>query len=461
MTHPINVLFVTADQWRADCLSCLGHPLVETPNLDALAADGVLFKNHFAQCSPCGPSRTSLLTGTYMKNHRSVRNGVPLDARFTNLALEARKAGYEPGLIGYTDTSFDPRRYHPRDPALTRYGGVMPGFVQLVPGSEAGEAGMRPWLRHLAAKGYELPGAAGAIYEPVRDYPGAAERGPTYAPPIYRAEDSDTAYVVDRAIDAIDWQDGRPWFLHLGLLRPHPPFIAPEPYNSLYDPDAVPGFRRAASPEAEARQHPHVAYILRHYLRREGLEPARHPRDDTAMRQLRATYYGLMAEVDANLGRLIDFLKQGGLYDDTLIVFTSDHGEHLWDHWLLGKESYFDQAFHIPLIVRAPERSMQEVRGRLIDAFTESVDIMPTILEQLGLEAPLQCDGASLGPFLSGGQPEDWRSEAHWELDFREVVAGRPEAELGIRLDDCALAVVRAFISSGVHQERRPVRRHW
>ena len=133
------------------------HPLLETPCFDALAADGVLFTNHFAQCSPSGTGRTFLLTGTCMKNHRSVRNGIPLDERFTNLAVETRKVGYKPGLIGDTDISYDPRQYLPRDPALTRCDGVMPGFARLVPGSEVGSRGMARW-------------------------------------PTYRAEDSDTAY---------------------------------------------------------------------------------------------------------------------------------------------------------------------------------------------------------------------------------------------------------------------------
>src|SRR3954468_11746910 len=124
-----NVLFICADQWRGDCLAALGHPVVKTPNLDALAADGVLFRNHFAQATPCGPSRTSLLTGLYLMNHRSGRNGTPLDARHTNLALEARKGGYDPALFGYTDTTPDPREHHPNDPALTAYDeGVLPGF---------------------------------------------------------------------------------------------------------------------------------------------------------------------------------------------------------------------------------------------------------------------------------------------------------------------------------------------
>ena len=108
-----NVLFVTADQWRGDSLSCAGHPVVRTPNLDRLATSGVRFARHFAQAAPCGPSRASLYTGMYLMNHRSATNGTPLDARHTNVALEARKLGYRPALFGYTDTSVDPGRSRP------------------------------------------------------------------------------------------------------------------------------------------------------------------------------------------------------------------------------------------------------------------------------------------------------------------------------------------------------------
>ena len=89
----------------ASALSSLGHPVVKTPHLDALAREGVLFRRHYAQCSPCGPARASLLTGLYMMNHRSVKNGTPLDSRHTNIALEVRKAGFEPTLFGYTDSA--------------------------------------------------------------------------------------------------------------------------------------------------------------------------------------------------------------------------------------------------------------------------------------------------------------------------------------------------------------------
>jgi arylsulfatase A-like enzyme len=106
---PQNVLFITADQWRGECLSVLGHPIVKTPHLDALAAEGTLFRRHYAQATPCGPSRASLFTGLYLQNHRSVMNGTPLDDRHANIARETRKAGYDPALFGYTDIGADPR----------------------------------------------------------------------------------------------------------------------------------------------------------------------------------------------------------------------------------------------------------------------------------------------------------------------------------------------------------------
>ena len=115
---PLNVLFITADQWRADCLSALDHPIVQTPNLDALARNGVLFRKHFANAVPCGPSRASLHTGMYLQNHRSGTNGTPLDARHTNWAKETAAAGYDPVLFGYTDTSLDPRQLDDDDPWL-------------------------------------------------------------------------------------------------------------------------------------------------------------------------------------------------------------------------------------------------------------------------------------------------------------------------------------------------------
>ena len=150
MTQPLNLLFITADQWRGECLSALGHPIVETPTLDALAAEGVLFERHYANCVPCSPSRATLHTGLYLLNHRACTNGTPLDNRHTNWALELRKLGYDPQLIGYTDTTPDPRGLPPGDPTLTTYEGSVTGdhaagHVGRGPGSVGGSSAA-PWL---------------------------------------------------------------------------------------------------------------------------------------------------------------------------------------------------------------------------------------------------------------------------------------------------------------------------
>ena len=436
MTTRPNVLLITADQWRAECLSTLKHPMVRTPSLDKLAAEAVLFRNHYTQCAPCGPSRTSLLTGMYAMNHRSLRNGTPLDARFTNIAMEMRKLGYDPMLIGYTDTSLDPRGRDPNDPATRTYAGTMPGFTQLVPGSEGDDA----WLVALKEKGYPAWPNRNAACAPIGGYSGADKRGPTYPPPGFRAEDSETAFVVNHAIRYVTNQKA-PWFLHLSVLQPHPPFAATEPYNKMYDADQVPPFRGFADPEKEAALHPYAGYYRRHFREREGHNLTNTPEDEQARRQLRATYYGMMTEVDDNLGRLFAAMKAARNYEDTLIVFTSDHAEMLWDHWILGKEAFFDGAFHIPLIIRVPGKGGN--RGRIVEQFTGSIDIMPTILEYLGAVPPLQCDGGSLSPFLHGDTPGSWPAEVFWELDFRDAASDRPERETGVRLDECSIAVIR------------------
>src|SRR5690349_17926429 len=164
-----NVLLITFDQWRGDCLSALGHQCVRTPNLDRLASEGVLFRRHYAQAAPCGPSRASLHTGQYLMNHRSALNGTPLDARFTNLALEARVAGYDPVLFGYTDASPDPRVLAADDTRLRSYEGVLPGYRAVVDLPEHLEV----WGEWLRTQGYDVPADVRRMYEPISDAPGA------------------------------------------------------------------------------------------------------------------------------------------------------------------------------------------------------------------------------------------------------------------------------------------------
>ncbi|MHA1599286.1 MAG: alkaline phosphatase family protein [Alphaproteobacteria bacterium] len=455
MDKPFNVLFITADQWRGECLSWLGHPCLKTPHLDALARDGVTFKRHFAQATPCGPSRASLYTGMYLQNHRAVVNGAPLDARHTNVALEARKAGYDPVLFGYTDIGADPRHFHPADPALRSYEGLLPGMTPQVWMKDNSLA----WIAELKAKGYDIP--RGEVFRPQADYPGADGRGPTFAPARYRAEDSNTAFLTDAAIKYISVRDHEPWFIHMSYLAPHPPFVVPEPYHAMYDPATVPPPVRASSPEAEGSQHPYLDYYLHHQQGSGisfGLTAAKHHLNlsESEVLQARATYYGMMSEVDAQIGRLVDALKASGEYERTLIVFTSDHGEHVGDHWQFAKYSYFEPTFYIPLIVREPSAAGDAARGSIVDEFTENVDVMPTILDQLSLEIPNQCDGESLLPFCHDRTPAHWRDSAFSECDFRDFIPEDSKTVLGLTPDQCTFNVLRDRRYKYVHMTGLP-----
>ncbi|HKI74967.1 MAG TPA: sulfatase-like hydrolase/transferase, partial [Pseudomonadales bacterium] len=239
--------------------------------------------------------------------------------------------------------------------------------------------------------------------------------------------------------------------VHLSLLRPHPPWVAPEPYNAMYPPETLDDFVRAPSIEQEMAQHPYLAWRLKS-------PRSTAPADVKKLTRLKASYFGLMSEVDTNLGRLFDHLKQNGLWDNTLIVFTSDHGEQIGDHWLVGKMGYFDQSYHIPLIVRDPDTRADASRNKHLDEFTENIDIMPTLLRWLDAGVPVQCDGMSLLPAIRDGAfPANWRTEAHWEFDFRDVPGGESmEQALGVTQHQCTLNVIRGKDYKYVHFTRLP-----
>ena len=452
-----NVLFITADQWRGDCLGCIGHPVVATPNLDKLAKDGVLFRKHYTQTVPCGPARASLYTGLYSMNHRSVNNGTPLNSRFNNIALEARKLGYDPTLFGYTDTSADPRELHHRDPLLTTYEGIIPGMSSGVTLTN----NQRPWISWLKSKGYDHNLNHHTVYDPRPDYPKSDGRGVSYSPPVYTDEDSSVAFLTDEVLKWLSVREEENWFVHLSYLRPHPPWIAPEPFNLMYDPASMPKPVRKESLEEEGRQHPVLKtlheLLPRNDFIRDYLDVPASKMNDLDLLQVRATYYGLMSEVDQHLGKVIKYLKESGQYDSTLVVFTSDHGEHLGDHYLFGKLGYFDQGYHIPLILMDPEMSAQN-KGHQLEVFTEAIDVMPTILDWLYAEIPEECDGSSLLPLMNGVIPDNWRTEAHWEYDFRLIGTFQPliKQKFGLSPDQCSLCVIRDDHFKYVHMTALP-----
>ena len=382
----MNVLLITLDQFRGDSLGVAGHHVVRTPNLDDLAANGVHLSRHYAQAAPCAPGRAALYTGTYQMNNRVVANGTPLDERFDNVARALRRGGYTPTLFGYTDQGVDPRIISAADdPRLSTYEGVLPGFVEQLHLDGQPTA----WIEWVREHGYDVP----------HDADGALS-----TEPLRPAEFGISAYLTNHFLDWHAEQHGQ-WMAHLSYLRPHPPYAAAGKWSQAIDPESV---DLPITPSED--RHPLHEAVLQF-----GVTAA--PTSEAEIRNLRAQYYGMIGDVDEQLGRVWEALRASGQWHDTLIVVTSDHGEQLCDHGLVQKLGYFEESYHIVGIVRDPRHP--EAHGTVVEKFTENVDIFPTICDALDLPVPAQCDGLPLTPFLTGQLPAWWRTAASWEFDWR------------------------------------------
>ena len=436
MRRQQNVLFIVVDQWRGDHLAFLGHPAVQTPNIDRLAQRGVTFTRHYGQVAPCAPARASLLTGLYAMTHRVVANGIPLDARHATLPLVLREAGIDPCLIGYTTTTPDPRTTSAQDPRFREIGDVADGWRVV---AHFDEDVWRNYFAWAEGQGVALPPVPMDLMGP--DGP----PGPTGLPARIPAHGSDTAWTAAHAIEFLRTdRSGRPWLLHCGFQRPHPPFAAPAPWHAVTDPALIPPAIGAASLDDEAAQHPMMAYWLGSQKRSSffhGASGVVQPLTATEVTLTRQAYCGLIAEVDDAIGRVLAALDASGQAQDTLVVFTSDHGEQLGDHGLLGKLGWFDQSYHLPLVIADPSRP--SAHGRLVDAFTESVDLMPTMLDWLGVAMPSACDGTSLIPFLEGAPPAGWRDAVCWEFDVRGGFPSPNSPPFGLSVADGAMCAMR------------------
>lgn len=413
-----NVLFIMCDQLRADHLSCVGHPHLQTPAIDALARRGVRFPRAYVQSGVCGPSRMSYYTGRYMFSHGATWNRVPLSLREKTIGDYLTPAGIKVALAGKTHvmpdleglerygieggSALDALLRAGRFEEVDRYDGHHP------PGKESG------YPDYLRRHGYNSN-------DPWTDYVIAAD-GPNghtlsgwhmrnvHLPARVKEEHSETAYMTREAMRFMDEQGERPWCLHLSYVKPHWPYMAPAPYHNMYGTADMLPLNRDAQERAD--EHPVLAAYREH---EESISFSR----PEAPGIVRPAYMGLVKQIDDWLGRLFAHMKKSGRLDDTLIFFTSDHGDFQGDHWLGEKEMFFEEALRVPFIVVDPDPEADLTRGTVDERFVEAVDVVPTMLEALGLPPHDHLvEGRSLVPLTRRIHLDTWRDAVFSELDY-------------------------------------------
>ena len=405
MTDRPNVLWIMADQLRFDYLSCYGHPHLQTPHIDALAARGVRFTNAYVQSPVCGPSRMSAYTGRYVRSHGSTWNGMPLRVGEPTLGDHLREVGARAVLVGKTHMTADAEGM---------------AWLGIDPASEIGvrvsECGFEPFERddglhpdsarqnwsayddYLVSQGY-------ASDNPWEDFAnsGIGEDGDLLSAWLLKnsrlaanvpEEHSETAYMTDRAIAFMKEAkaDGRPWMCHLSYIKPHWPYIVPAPYHDMYNEShIVPPIRSATEHDTD---HP----LMQAYLKARVCQSF--ARDEVREHVIPA-YMGLIKQLDDNLGRLFAWMDEAGLSDNTIIAFTSDHGDYMGDHWMGDKDFYHEVAVKVPLIIADPRPDSDATRGLASEALVEMIDLAPTFMNALGCAPkPHVIEGRDLTPIL-------------------------------------------------------------
>ena len=391
-----NILLLYSDQQRWDALGAAGNAEIHTPNLDRLAQHGVSFDHCFVQNPVCMPSRVSFLTGQYPSTLRITAMGVPVPPETPTLPRLLKPYGYRTANIGklhfLPHANRDHRVPHPDY-----------GFDHLEIADEPGvyEDAYRAWVRAQQPEGptslharpeldrisVGLPPATAVWYETmgITDtvaHPGMGGRDDfSGAIPFPAAENlTHSAFVADQTIAFLaQQQPDRPFLCISGFYSPHAPWVVPRRFLELYDPSKLPLPRYGDG----------------------SVRPAEGPGSDAQLRSARHGYYAMVSEIDHYVGQILDQLAARGLERDTIVVFTSDHGEWLGDHGRFGKGYPGDDAVsRVPLIIRAPRAAA--TAGTLVQSVVEAVDVLPTLLELAGIQVPPHVQGHSLAPVLRG-----------------------------------------------------------
>ena len=416
-----NVLFIMCDQLRFDYLRCCGHPSIKTPNIDDLAKRGVRFSNAYCQSPICGPSRMSTYTGRYVSSHGAASNFAPLRIGERNIGHHLNPLGVRTVLVGKTHMIADQE-------GMRRLG-VEPESAIGVHHAQAGfevverDDGIHPdtmvrdnlpYNEYLKSKGYTEDDnpwhwAANSV-----DTDNGVRSGffndQVDKPARVSDEESETPYMTRRAIEFLANDDGEtPWLLHLSYIKPHWPYVAPAPYNSMYSADDVPPAIKSEDELIDT--NPLMKLFMERVAGKTfGKEEARE--------KVIPVYMGLITQIDDQLGILFEFMQKRGQLDNTMIVFTSDHGDYFGDHWMGDKDYFHDPSVKVPLIIVDPSTAADGTRGTVDDSIAELIDLVPTFIDYLGGDVPKNIvDGRSLMPSIHG-ESQQWRDYAISEYDY-------------------------------------------
>lgn len=418
----MNILFIMCDQLRWDYLSCYGHPHLKTPNIDRLAELGVRFDRAYTQSPICGPSRACVYTGRYMSSHGSSLNFAPVSVGERFLGDYLNPLGMRTVLVGKTHLFPDYEGMarlgiDPKSAAGSRssQGAFEPYWRDdgLHPNNERSKDTI--YNRYLREQGYEgdnpwHTNANGAIDENGNFRSGWLMENARY-PANIAEEHSETPYTTRRAMEFIESATERPWCMHLSYIKPHWPYIAPAPYHDMYGLEDVLPVNRTESEQTDA--HPIQAAFVQSRL-------GHAFSSDQTRETVVPTYMGLVKQIDDQIGRLLDFLTKRGELDNTFIVFTSDHGDYLGDHWMGDKSFFHEESVRVPLIIVDPRAESDSTRGTAEKRLVELIDLVPTFVEVAGGVPSYQLEGCSLIPRLHGKDDTKWREYAISETDMTD-----------------------------------------
>jgi len=394
MTRP-NILWICTDQQRYDTINALGNPYIQTPNLDRLCAEGVVFTNAFAQNPVCTPSRASFLTGRYPRTTRARQNGQCIPPDEVLITKMLADAGYDCGLAGKLHLSACQRRVEQR---------IDDGYRVFHwshhPHPDWTENAYIQWLE---SKGYKWSDV----------YKGGGGR---YAYPGVPAELHQTTWCFDRAIEFIQQDRDGPWCMSINCFDPHHPFDPPQEYLERYDPDALPD---PAYQPGELDNKPFYQRID-HDGAYGGMLLAFSKMTPRERREVKAAYYAMIELIDYNVGRIMKMLDDTGRREDTIVIFMSDHGEMLGDHGFFLKGPFmYDCSVRVPLVISWPDNFKSNLRS---NALVELVDLVPTLLTATGLPIPTRVQGKSFYDICAGRTDAD----CHRESVFAEYYVSQP-----------------------------------